>query len=316
MWVRFAARRLAMLLLTLFVASFTIFGAMFVAPGNPVSALTGGRSISPEALDALESRYNLDEPFLVQYWRWLTNAIQGDLGTSIAMRQDVSELIVQRGWITLALVLYASVLIVVVGIGLGVLSGLRPGWLDTSVVAITAMTAAIPSFVAAIVLTLVFAVTLGWFPAIGIGDGFTGTLKSLTLPAISLAMSAFAIVARVTRSAIREESGRDHVQTAASRGIPGRLVTRRHVLRNAAIPITTTTGITIASLIAVSSVVETAFGLNGLGQYLVRAAQEKDLAVVQGISLVLIVAFVSINLIVDLLYPVLDPRISLMTRPS
>src|SRR5207248_7466958 len=129
-------------------------------------------------------------------------------------------------------------------------------------------------------------------------------------PAVALAISSLAIVARVTRASIREEGEREHVQTAVSRGIPARKVIQRHILRNAAIPITTITGITIASLIAVSAVVETAFSLNGLGAYLVQAAQSKDLAVVQGISLVLVTAFVGVNLLVDVLYAALDPRVS------
>jgi len=136
----------------------------------------------------------------------------------------------------------------------------------------------------------------------------------LTLPAIALALSALAIVARVTRVAVREESAREHVQTAVSRGLPRRLVVRRHVLRNAAIPITTVTGITIASLIALSAVVERAFSLNGLGSALVDAASSKDFAVVQGISLVLVAAFVITNALVDLLYAMLDPRVALGSR--
>jgi peptide/nickel transport system permease protein len=160
----------------------------------------------------------------------------------------------------------------------------------------------------------VFAVNLGWFPALGAGEGVLDRLWHLTLPAIALALSALAIVARVTRVSVREELGREHVQTAVSRGLPRHLVVRRHVLRNAAIPITTVTGITIASLIALSAVVERAFSLNGLGSALVIAAASKDFAVVQGISLVLVTAFVVTNTIVDFLYALLDPRVSLGRR--
>ena len=208
----------------------------------------------------------------------------------------MSTLIASRIWTTAGLVAYASVLIVIFGIGLGILSGLRRGLVDTGILLLTAVSAAIPAFVAAIVLILVFAVNLGWFPALGNGTGLAGNLRHLTLPAVALAISSLAIVARVTRAAVRDEAGREHVQTAVSRGIPARLLIRRHVLRNAAIPITTITGITIASLIALDAVVETAFSLNGLGAYLVQSAQSKDLAVVQGISLVLVTAFVVVNL--------------------
>ena len=316
MLARFVARRVAMLLASLLVASFVIFAAMYVAPGSPVAALTGGRSISPAAMQTLKHRYHLDEPFLAQYWHWLGNALHGDLGVSIALHQNVSTLVAQRAWITFSLVGYASVLVVVFGVGLGVVAGLRPGWVDTSVLVVSSIAAAIPSFVAAIVLVLMFAVWEPWFPALGTGSGFLDNLNHLTLPAISLAISAVAIVTRVTRASIREEAAKEHVQTAISRGIPQHLVVTRHVLRNASIPITTVTGITIASLIAISSVIETAFDLNGLGEYLVKSAESKDLAVVQGISLLLVAAFVVVNLVVDVLYAVLDPRVSLGTRAA
>ncbi len=311
---RFLARRLAMLLASLLVASFVIFAALYVAPGNPISALSGGRSLPAGAMAVLEQRYHLNDPFFVQYWYWLSGALHGNLGISITLRENVSTLIASRIWTTAGLVAYASVLIVIFGIGLGIVSGLRRGFVDTGTLLVTAISAAIPGFVAAIVLILVFAVNLGWFPALGNGTGFLGNLRHFTLPAVALAISSLAIVARVTRASVREESRREHVQTAVSRGIPARQLIQRHVLRNAAIPITTITGITIASLIALDAVIETAFSLNGLGAYLVQSAQSKDLAVVQGISLVLVTAFVVVNLIVDLLYAVLDPRVTLGSR--
>ena len=314
MRLRYFVRRLAMLIVSLLVASFVIFAAIYLAPGNPIAALSGGRSIPPDSLRVLEARYHLDQPFLVQYWFWLTNALHGNLGISITLRENVSDLIASRISTTAGLVLYSSILIIALGVGLGILSGLRPGLLDTSVLVITAISASLPSFVAAIVLILVFAVQLQWFPSIGNGVGFLDQVKHLTLPAFALAVSSLAIVARVTRSAIREEARREHVQTAVSRGIPTALLIWRHVLRNAAIPITTISGITIASLIAVAAVVEVVFGLAGLGAYLVLSAQSKDLAVVQGISLLLVTAFVAVNVLVDVLYVVLDPRVSLGSR--
>jgi peptide/nickel transport system permease protein len=312
--LRFAARRLAMLVLALLVASFVIYASLSIAPGDPLAVLTGGRTLPPEATAVLRARYHLDEPLPVQYWHWLTSAVQGDLGDSIALRESVNAVITQRAAVTFELVLYASILILLLGIGSGVLAGLRRGALDTTVIAATTVSAAIPSFVAAIVLIAVFAVNLGWFPALGAGEGVLDRLWHLTLPAIALALSALAIVARVTRVSVRDEMGREHVQTAISRGLPWHLIVRRHVLRNAAIPITTISGITIASLIALSAVVERAFSLNGLGAALVSAAASKDFAVVQGVSLILVAAFVITNAIVDLLYAVLDPRVALGSR--
>jgi peptide/nickel transport system permease protein len=262
----------------------------------------------------LEQRYHLNQSFLAQYWYWLDNALHGNLGISIMLRENVSTLLASRVWTTAGLVLYASLIIAVLGIGIGIVAGLRPGVLDTGTLVTTAVSAAIPAFVAAIVLILLFAVKLRWFPALGNGTDLASNIWHFTLPAIALAISSLAIVARVTRASIREEGEREHVQTAVSRGIPARKVIQRHILRNAAIPITTITGITIASLIAVAAVVEVAFSLNGLGAYLVQAAESKDLAVVQGISLVLVTAFVVVNLLVDVLYAVLDPRVTLGSR--
>ena len=303
-----------MLIVSLLVASFVIFAAIYLAPGNPIAALSGGRTIPPDSLKVLEQRYHLDQPFLVQYWYWLTNALHGNLGISITLRENVSDLIASRISTTAGLVLYASILIIALGVGLGIASGLRPGLLDTSVLVVTAISASLPAFVAALVLIIVFAVQLQWFPSLGNGVDFFDQIKHLTLPAVALAVSSLAIVARVTRAAIREESRKEHVQTAVSRGIPPLQLIQRHVLRNAAIPITTISGITIASLIAVAAVVEVVFSLGGLGAYLVKSAQSKDLAVVQGISLLLVTAFVAVNVIVDFLYALLDPRVTLGSR--
>jgi peptide/nickel transport system permease protein len=313
---RFLLRRLVMLVATLLVSSFIIYASLYLAPGNPIATLSGGRTLPPESVQLLTERYHLDDPFLVRYWEWLTGVFRGDFGLSIGLRQEVSSLITARIGTTLGLVAYASLIILVVGIGLGVLGGLRPGKIDTGVLVLTTMLAALPAFVASTLLISVFSVQLGWFPALGQGDGLLDQLRHLTLPALALAAASMALVARVTRTSVRGEMGTEHVQTAVSRGIPRRTIVRRHVLRNAAIPITTVAGITIASLIALAAVVERAFSLNGLGSYLVSAAASKDFAVVQGISLVLVTVFVVLNTLVDLLYAVLDPRVKLGTRAA
>jgi peptide/nickel transport system permease protein len=312
----FVARRAAMLVAALLVSSFVIFGSLDLAPGDPLSTLSGGRTLPPEAVAQLRAQYRLDDPFLERYVHWLGNVLHGDLGTSIAFRESVTSVIGARIGTTVDLVLYAALLIILFGVGLGVLSGLRRGVLDTSIVVTTTVFAAVPSFVAAIVLLSVFSVNLGWFPALGAGDGGMDTVKHLTLPAIALALSAMAIVVRVTRVAVRTEMGREHVQTAVSRGIPYPQLVRRHVLRNAAIPVTTVVGITITSLIALSAVVERAFSLDGLGAALVQAALSKDFAVVQGIALIFVTAFVVANAIVDLLYAFMDPRVAIGSRAS
>lgn len=308
-WAVFALKRLLRLAASLLVASFVIFAAMYLAPGNVLATLSGGRALPESSLRILEARYHLNAPFFAQYWYWLIDALHGNLGIAITLRENVSALIVSRIWTTAGLVLYASVLILLFGIGIGLVSGLRKGIVDTSALVVTAVSAAIPTFVAAIVLIVIFAVKLGWFPALGNGTNLLDNLKHFTLPAIALAASSLAVVARVTRAAIREESQREHVQTAESRGIPPRQLIQRHILRNAAIPITTISAITIASLIALAAIVEVAFGLNGLGAFLVQASETKDLPVVQGISLILVTAFVVVNGLVDVLYAFLDPRV-------
>ncbi len=305
---RFLALRGARLVVTLLVSSFVIFSSLYLSPGNPIATLSGGKSLSPQAIAALEERFHLNDPFFTRYFRWLWGVLHGDFGISIALRSEVSSLIAARIWTTLALVAYASLLILVIGIGLGLIGGLKSGWLDTGVLAVTAISAAIPAFVTAIGLLMLFVATLGWFPGFGDGDGFTDTVRHLTLPAIALALSSLAIVARITRSAIRAELRSEHVVTAVSRGIQPAAIVRRHVLRNAAIPIVTVSGVTIASLFAIAAVVERAFTINGLGAYLVKAATSKDFAVVQGISLVIVVVFVVLNALVDVMYALLDPR--------
>lgn len=310
----FLAKRLAMLVATLLVASFAVYGALDLAPGSPIATLTGGRAPSPAVIAQLNRTYHLDDPFVVRYWHWLLAALHGDLGESIQLHESVSTLIGQRIGVTASLVLLTSIIIVVAGVGLGVLGGLSHGWVDGGVLLSSTVSAALPSFAAAVVLQFLFAVEVPWFPALGDGSGVLDSLRHLILPAIALAASSIALVTRVTRTAVREELDREHVQTAVSRGLPWTAVVRRHVLRNAAIPITTIVGLTIASLIALSAVIETAFGLNGLGSYLVVAAQNKDFAVVQGISLVLVVAFVLTNALVDIAYALLDPRVALGTR--
>jgi len=209
---------------------------------------------------------------------------------------------------TVFLVVYASILIIVGGVALGLLAALRR---RTGVVITvgTSIGLATPSFVAAIILITIFAVNLKWFPVFGAGTGFAGRLSHLTLPAIALALSWLAYTAQLTRAAVHEELGKEHVETAHSRGIKQRRVVSRHVVRNAMIPITTVSGLTVAGLIAGDVVVEQAFGINGLGSFLVQSALDKDFASVQAVALILVTAFVVINVIVDLWSLVLDPRL-------
>ncbi len=307
---RFVLGRVVGLVATLFVSSIVIFGALYLAPGSPITFLTHGRTMTPQAIASLKREYHLDEPVYEQYWRWLTGAMHGDFGNSILYHNSVSSLLAARAVNTVFLVLFAAVIIVAVGLALGVYTGLRPGPVSELLIGLSTGAMAIPAFVAAVVLTLLFGVDLDWFPTFGPGSGFGDRLYHLTLPAIALALASVAFVARLTQAAVREELAGDHVQTAISRGLPYRFVVRRHVLRNAAIPMVTVGGLTVAGLLAGSVVVEQVFQLNGLGSYLVTSVQQKDFPVVQAICLVYVTAFIVLNTLIDVAYSLLDPRIA------
>lgn len=305
--VRIVAGRLVGLVLTLVVASFAIYGAMYLAPGNPATLLTGGHT-TPAVLRSIERQLHLNEPFLVRYWDWFVAVLHGNLGTSFVYRESVASLLASRVLNSVYLVAYAAVLIIVVGVALGLVAALRRR-LGVAITAGTSIGLATPSFVAAIILITVFAVRLKWFPAYGAGSGFADELRHLTLPAFALAISWLAYTAQLTKAAVRQELGKDQVETAQSRGIRSRHVVTRHVLRNALIPITTVSGITVAGLVAGDVVVEQAFGINGLGSFLVQATLQKDFASVQAVALILVATFVVVNGVVDVASLFLDPRL-------
>jgi peptide/nickel transport system permease protein len=308
-------RHLATLVVALLAASFLVFGAMFVAPGSPDALLFGNTTVDPATRAAVHAKYHLDDPFLERYVHWLGGIVRGDLGISLAYRQPVSERITAAAPTTALLVGYAGLLIVVSGIGLGALSALRPGKVATAIDIGTTVGIALPTFVAAALLTSLFAVKLDWLPVQGPGSGVLDRIRHLTLPAVSLALIACALLARVTRAAIVDELGQEHVETARARGLSERLVVRRHVLRNALIPIVTVAGLQLAGLIAGTLVVEQVYGLGGLGQLLVTSVNQKDFPVVQAVCLVMVAAFLVVNTVVDILYGLLDPRVRQQRAP-
>lgn len=304
----FVLRRLAGLAATLGAASFLIFGAVHLAPGRPETFLLGGRAASPEALAAIRARHHLDDPFLLQYGKWLGRMVTGDLGQSMQYRSPVLGLIEARLPGTLLLVAMAALLVIVFGVGLGWVSAVRGGSADAAILVGTSVALATPSFVAAIGLLWLFSVRLGWFPTIGGGRGLGDMIYHLTLPSIALSLYWIGVLTRVTRAAMLDQLGREHVEVARSRGIPERAVIRRHVLRNALGPIATMSGLTVAGLVISTVLVESAFGLGGLGEFLARSVAVKDFPVVQAVSLLVVALFVLVNLLVDLLQPLIDPR--------
>ncbi|MBO0981894.1 ABC transporter permease [Microbacterium sp. SD291] len=310
----FLLRRFGGLLLVLLVTSFLVFGLLYLAPGSPLAFILGPRGGTPEQIAAVTAQYHLNDPFIVRYVAWLGDVVQGDLGRSLVYRQPVADLLISRAGTTTALVSLAAVIIAVVGILAGTWAALRGRWIDQVVSTLAAVGLSTPVFVVGVALISLFAVGLGWFPTFGVGSGGLDTLWHLVLPAIALSVASAAYLARITKTAVNEERTREHVQTATVRGLSPSLIVRRHVLRNALIPITTVLGLTIATLIAGAVVVENVFALDGLGSLLVKAILQRDFAVVQAVVLVLVVAFVVVNAIVDVLYTFIDPRIKLGSK--
>lgn len=307
--LRTAVRWVAGLVAAVLASSFAVYAAVFISPGSPIAFLSGGRATTPEQRAALEEQYHLDDPLVVGYVKWLGRAVTGDLGDSVVLRRPVTDVIASAAPTTLVLLLYALVLIVVFGVAAGLLAGLRPGPLDHLVTTVAGIGIAVPSFASAVLLVALFAVELGWFPVFGAGEGLADRLWHLTLPAVALAISTCGLVASITRTAVREEQRSEHVQTAIVRGLPTRRVVTHHVLRNALIPVVTVIALIMGSLVAGAAIVEHAFQLNGIGERLVQAVLQKDFAVVQGISLVVVVVFILLTALTDLAYRALDPRI-------
>ncbi|WP_369229445.1 ABC transporter permease [Streptomyces sp. R21] len=306
-----ALRRLLAMGATLLVTSFLVFSSLYVAPGDPVSFLVRGRSPSPAELAAIRRQFGFDQPFFVRYWHWLEGVLHGDFGRSYLFHQSVGEVISSRLPASLLLVGVSTLLIAVVGIGAGALGALRRGTrTDKGVLLLVTVGAAVPSFAAAIVLRSVFGVRLGWFPTVGNGSGVLDQLQHVALPAVALSVTFMALVTRVTRTAMLDELGREHVEVALSRGTPRWSVLRRHVFRNALGPIVTVSGLLVSGMLVSTAIVETAFGMSGIGSLLVKCVDQLDFQVVQALVLLVVAVFVVVNTLVDLLYPLIDPRVA------
>lgn len=303
------AKQVAGALLALLLSSFVVFSTLYLAPGDPLTVLSGGRSLSPAAREAISQQYHLEDPFFSRYWQWLGDAVQGDFGRSVISKVPVSTLIGPRLGTTALLIGMAGLFTVLAGVGAGLAGGLGGRRTRTLTTGATSLALAIPPFVAATILISVFAIDFGWFPVFGSGSGLADQIYHLVLPAIALGLGGSAYVARVASVSIDRAARSEYAETARARGLTRPQVVRRHVLRNALIPITTVAGISFAGLIATAVVVESAFGVSGLGDLLVKSVLAKDFAVVQAISLILIAGFIAVNLAVDLLYARLDPRL-------
>lgn len=293
-------------LATILVASFVVFVALSFAPGDPVAQLLGSKA-TPEARDAMRQELGLDDHVLIRYGRWLGDAVQGDLGSSVSHHgESVSSLIGPRVEVTLELVVLSALLVIVVGIGLGILGGVSTR-LRGVVSVLAGLGVAIPAMVAATLAIALFSVKLGWFPTYGAGERGLDRLHHLILPAISLSMLYGAYVTQMTSAAVREESTKGWVVTNRGRGISGGRIIRRHIVRNAALPVITSSGLAVAGLFSGTLVVEKAFGIEGIGSLLVDSIASKDYSVVTATSMIIVIAFVVIMTTIDLLQDVLDP---------
>jgi peptide/nickel transport system permease protein len=308
----FLIKRFITLIATLLGASIVVFGVLEILPGNAAQMLMGPDA-APEAVQALAIKLGLNHPALERYWHWITGLLVGDLGQSYAYSTPVLDLIRERLALTVPLALLAMAFTTVLALLVGVTAAARHNKLgDVGLMSLTQVGIAIPNFWFAILLILLFSVKLQWFSAGGFdgwGDGVFQGLKSLLLPALSLAVVQAAILARFTRSAVLEVMREDFVRTARAKGVSQRAALWTHVLRNALIPVVTVMGMQFSELLAGTIVVENVFYLPGLGRLIFQAIGNRDLIVVRNCVMFLAAMVVIVNFVVDILYAVIDPRI-------
>jgi len=309
---RFILRRAAALAATLFFVSILVFVVIRVLPGDPALIIMGTEA-SPEAAARLREAMGLNRPLPVQYAEWIGGALRGDLGRSIQYDVPVGALILSRLPVTVPLTLMAAFLMALAAIPLGIFAATRHRrWGDYLTMILSQLGIAVPSFWAGLLLILLFSVRLGWVQAGGFdgwGQGVWPALRSLLLPAIALGLFQFAVLARTTRSAILEVLREEYVKTARAKGLGEPAVLVKHAFRNAMIPVVTVVGIQLGQLLAGSIILESVFYLPGLGRLALGAINARDLPVVQGVVLFVASTIVLINVLVDVLYGFLDPRI-------
>jgi peptide/nickel transport system permease protein len=308
--VVFIARRLAVAIPLLLAISFGVFTLVYIAPGDPAQSLLGTRAPDPATLAAIRTRYHLDDPLLVQYGKWLSQVVRGDLGVSIQGNRAVASTLADRLPVTIFLTSMSTCLVLGPGILLGAVAAFHRGaWPDRAIVSLVVFGTSSPAFVTGIFLLYVFGVLLDWFPIYGPGRGFFDRAWHLALPALSLAISVMAIVVRVTRAAMIDELGRDYVAFARARGLSARRIFFFYVLRNSLTPVVTATGLIVVGIVAGAIYVEVTFSLPGIGALTVEAIQRRDLPTIQGTTLLFSAFVVMANLAVDVIYTTIDPRI-------
>jgi len=310
----YVARRILLALPVLVGVSLLVFGVMRLAPGDPAAIMLGAQATA-EDVARLRRDLGLDRPVAVQYLQWMGRVLQGDLGRSIPLGREVLPEVLLRFKATVLLTGGALLIAVALGLAAGIVSATRQySWLDKLSMAIAVTGVSLPVFWTGIMLILVFALSLRWFPSAGMvspygGGGGADLLWHLALPAVTLGTASAAAVARLTRSSVLEIIRQDYVRAARAKGLTERAVIARHVLKNALNPILTVVGVQVGYLLGGAILTETVFSWPGLGSMMVRAIQARDYPLVQGGVLLIATTFVVVNLIVDLLYAVFDPRI-------
>lgn len=305
----FLAKRLTAMVGVLIIVSLLVFSLLALSPGSIVSTLIGTRPATPELVAALEEQYRVNDPFLVQYWHWLSGAVQGDFGNSVRTGEPVTAMVAARLPLTMQLATYALILVVAVGVPFGMLAGIRRGQLVDRVASTTAIVAmSAPAFAVAILLAWAFGVWLELLPVYGAGEGFVGRVRHLTLPAVSLALAMTALLLRQTRAATMHVMDQDYVTFARSRGVDRARILLRYALRNTALPIITAAGVIMIVALSGAVLVERVFAIQGVGTLMIDSVTNSDIPVVQGLALLVALLVVSVNLLVDLLTLAIDPR--------
>ncbi len=311
MWV-YIARRIAAVIPVLLVVAMIVFLMLRLTPGDP-AAVIGGDSATTADLERIRQTLGLDKPIITQFFIWVGNMLTGDFGESFFYKRPVATLIADRIEPTLALTITTITLATLLAVPMGTLAAYRQGsWIDRAVMAFSVLSFSVPVFVIGYCLIWLLSVKLGWFPVQGyqsIGNGIGGFIHRLILPTLSLATIYIALIARMTRTSVLEVLNEDYVRTARAKGLPEMKVVLGHALRNAAVPIVTVIGVGIALLIGGVVVTESVFNIPGLGRLTVDAVLARDYPTVQAVIMLFSVAYVMVNLAIDLLYTVLDPRI-------
>lgn len=310
--LKYFARRLVALGVSLAVASIVIFGVIEIAPGDPASFMLGINA-QPDTIEALREELGLNQSKLQRYFAWVSGMLQGDFGTSYTYRTPVSDMIAERLWVSLPLAIYSLFLTVLIAFPAGIIAASRRGKLsDVSIMGATQLGVAVPNFWFAMLLVLIFAINLRWFGAGGFAGwdaGFWAAVKSLTLPAIALALPQAAILTRVMRSSLLEILDEDFIRTARAKGLTRTQTLWRHALRNALIPVLTILGLQFSFLLAGAIIIEQVFFLPGLGRLVFQAITARDLIVVESVVMILVFSVILVNFIVDLTYAIADPRL-------